>query len=74
MANDRIYFKCKHCEKQTLLFKYYPSANPGLWDSDELEEFINEHIQCSPNFGRSNLGGDRCFDLVAESAMEIVTK
>jgi len=67
MANDRIFLRCRNCGESTLLAKYYPS-NYGVWDRDQLCDFIDKHIECSPFFGRMDLHGDRCFDLFTESA------
>jgi hypothetical protein len=66
MANDRIFIICRHCKAGNLLAKYYPS-NAGVWWPDRVKDFVDKHIQCSPEFGKVDLDGDRCFDLIAES-------
>lgn len=67
MANDRIKIICRNCKEYTTFAKYYPSLGHGIWHFKSLDEFIEKHMECSPNFGKSNLGGDRCFDLITES-------
>ncbi len=68
MANDRIYMTCRGCKDITSLAKYYPpSMGHGVWNPEKVVAFIDKHIECSPNFGKGDLGGDRCFDLWTES-------
>lgn len=48
MANSRIFIRCCKCEKEILLFKYFPSSRGlgYLWPSPQkLEEFILEHLE-----------------------------
>lgn len=66
MANDKIFIKCKHCGEHTTLFKYYPS-NYGLFHPDWVDAFAEKHFHCSPHFGKMDLEGDVCFELVVES-------
>ncbi len=65
MANDRIYIVCKYCREKAVLLKYYPSGT-YLPSGLDLEDFLCEHIQCSPNFGGIDLHGDVGFDLLTE--------
>jgi hypothetical protein len=67
MANDRIYFKCRHCGETKLLAKYYPTLGHGVWFPEEMCKWVEHHMECSPYFGGQDLQGDRCFDLFAES-------
>jgi hypothetical protein len=50
-----------------MLAKYYPTLGHGVWNPQKVCEWVEKHMRCSPNFGKMNLGGDRCFDLFAES-------
>ena len=67
MANDRIHIRCRNCGRVRTLAKYYPTIGSGVWEPQVLADWIDQHIQCSPNFGREDLNGDRCFDLMVES-------
>ena len=67
MANDRIFFKCRHCSETKMLAKYYPTLGNGVWFPEEVCNWIEKHMKCSPAFGGMDLGGDRCFDLFTES-------
>lgn len=67
MANDRIYLKCRGCGATRSLAKYYPTLGYGVWWPDEVAQWIDKHMRCSPHFGEKDLNGDRCFDLFTES-------
>jgi hypothetical protein len=67
MANDRIFFKCRHCGETKMLAKYYPTMGHGVWDQDVVADWVGKHMMCSPAFYQMNLQGDRCFDLFTES-------
>ena len=67
MANDRLYFKCRNCGETKMLAKYYPTMGHGIWFPDAVSDWVKTHMECSPNFGMSNLRGDGCFDVFAES-------
>jgi hypothetical protein len=67
VANDKIIMECRNCSKNIMLAKYYPNIlGHGVWNEDVVCDFINEHMKCSPNFGKMDLGGDRCFNLYTE--------
>ena len=66
MANDRIFIKCRHCNENMTFAKYYPTIGHGICFKDSLDEFVYKHMQCSPEFGKADLGKDRCFDLFTE--------
>ncbi len=66
MANDMIFFKCKHCSKTKMFAKYYPTLGHGIW-SESFVDWVSRHMECSPSFGGYDLAGDRCFDLFTES-------
>lgn len=67
MANDRILFKCRGCGETVTLAKYYPTLGHGIWFPETISAYVEKHIECSLNFGKDDLGGDRCFDLFTES-------
>jgi hypothetical protein len=67
MANDLIFFKCRGCGETKILAKYYPLLGHGVWFPDSVSDWVEKHMRCSPNFGKMDLGGDRCFDLFTES-------
>ena len=67
MANDRIWIKCRGCGKKRSFAKYYPTLGHGIWFPKAVEDWVEKHMKCSPNFGKQDLGGDRCFDFIAES-------
>ena len=67
MANDRIFFKCRGCGETKMLAKYYPTIGHGIWFPESVSEWVEKHMECSPNFGGMDLKGDRCFDLFTES-------
>lgn len=67
MANDRLFFKCRHCGETKMLAKYYPTLGHGIWFPAKVSEWVETHMECSPAFGQMDLAGDRCFDLFAES-------
>jgi len=51
-----------------MLAKYYPTVlGYGVWFPEEVCKWIKKHMECSPNFGNYDLGGDKCFDVYAES-------
>ena len=65
MANDRLMMRCRKCEAQFMMAKYYPS-NRGVWWRDELCDFIDEHMEkCVPR--GIDLNGNRVFDLFTEN-------
>jgi hypothetical protein len=67
MANDRIRMRCKVCEADFLLFKYYPGEGGVLVSG--LEDFMREHLnRCHPNAYGENLAGDSGFTLETESS------
>ena len=66
MANDRIYFKCRHCGETAMLAKYWPSSGE-VTSPDFIGNWVAKHMGCSPNFYDMDLRGDRCFDLFTES-------
>ena len=65
MANDRIYLRCKTCEAQKLLYKYYPQREGYANDADVLTAWMNEHLH--ERAYAMNLAGDPGFVLVTES-------
>lgn len=66
--NDRVYIKCKHCDFKMPLFSYNQIIGGYLeLDSEEINELIQDHIECSPNFGKKDLNGDPCFTLITRS-------
>lgn len=65
MANDRIYLRCKVCEAEKLLYKYYPAGNGYANDADALTAWITEHLHERGN--AMNLEGDAGFVLKTES-------
>ena len=67
MANDRIIITCRNCKETTMFAKYYPTLGHGIWHLDHLDEWVYNHMKCSPNFGGMDLKGDRCFDLSTEN-------
>ena len=68
MANDRIFIRCKFCEKQTMLYKYYPGGAGYIKpDIEALDEFITDHlVECNNKLGY-DLGGEPGFILVTEN-------
>jgi len=66
VANDRIHMKCRGCGDTLMLAKFYP-ADFGVWYPDMVSKWIELHIPCSVDRYASDLGGERCFDLFAES-------
>lgn len=67
MAVDRLYLICKNCGRRRLLFKYWGGGFAQVWKPEELEDFVNEHISCSPVAG-FDLGGDTCFLFETENS------
>ena len=63
MANDYLILRCRKCQAEKTLFKYYPSMSYVM---DDVEKWIKEHIRECFNPGM-DLAGERCFDLTTES-------
>jgi len=63
MANDRIILRCKRCKKDKVIYKHYPS---GGYATDNIGEFIDEHLrECQQRFD-TDLGCDAGFELHTE--------
>lgn len=65
MANDRIYLRCKVCDEQKMLFKFYLAGEGYANDADTLTEWINEHLH-ERQFDL-DLAGEAGFVLTTES-------
>lgn len=83
MANDRLIIRCKNCGEEDLLAKYYPPRPPYSVDgvinpldpplvqshwAEDVSDFVQNHMMHSRFYGGGNLGGDSCFEIIAESS------
>lgn len=49
-----------------MMFKYYPDADPGIWNPERLAEFMGEHLRDCQKWWGLELPPGGGFDLVNE--------
>ena len=69
VANDRIWMRCRKCGEEQMLYKYFPGPTLESYASEDVQAFVEKHVdECHAVHRPGHLGGERCFDLYAESA------
>lgn len=69
MANDRLFLRCLGCGAVLLAYKYYMAGGYAA-DSDKATIWIERHLVCSDQAGRTVIDGEKePFDLCWESRM-----